>query len=140
MPSFMVFPLVDARATTTRHNAAVHFSRSLQLSHTARFQRQRLRVMPQTTLRAGLVGYGFAGQTFHAPVLSAVPGLMLGAVASSQPHKVHADWPDVDVVPDVDALLRRTDIDLIVVATPNAQHHPVAKAALAAGKHVVVDK
>jgi len=46
----------------------------------------------------------------------------------------------VDVVPDVDALLRRADIDLIVVATPNAQHHPVAKAALAAGKHVVVDK
>lgn len=96
--------------------------------------------MPQTTLRAGLVGYGFAGQTFHAPVLSAVPGLVLGAVASSQPHKVHADWPAVDVVPDVDALLRRTDIDLVVVATPNAQHHPVARAALAAGKHVVVDK
>ncbi|SCK57169.1 Predicted dehydrogenase [Variovorax sp. HW608] len=96
--------------------------------------------MSQTTLRAGLVGYGFAGQTFHAPVLSAVPGLELGAVASSQPHKVHADWPGVDVVPDVDALLRRTDIDLIVVAAPNAQHHPVAKAALAAGKHVVVDK
>ncbi|MBO9647054.1 MAG: oxidoreductase [Variovorax sp.] len=96
--------------------------------------------MPQTTLRAGLVGYGFAGQTFHAPVLSAVPGLVLGAVASSQPHKVHADWPDVDVVPDVDALLRRTDIDLVVVAAPNAQHHPVAKAALGAGKHVIVDK
>ncbi len=96
--------------------------------------------MPTDTLRAGLVGYGFAGQTFHAPVLSAVPGLLLGAVASSQPHKVHADWPGVDVVPDVDALLRRRDIDLVVVATPNAQHHPVAKAALAAGKHVVVDK
>lgn len=96
--------------------------------------------MPKTTLRAGLVGYGFAGQTFHAPVLSAATGLELGAVASSQPHKVHADWPGVDVVPDVGALLRRSDIDLIVVATPNAQHHPVAKAALAAGKHVVVDK
>ncbi|WP_431276706.1 oxidoreductase [Variovorax ureilyticus] len=96
--------------------------------------------MPKTTLRAGLVGYGFAGQTFHAPVLSAVSGLELGAVASSQPHKVHADWPGVDVVPDVGALLRRSDIDLIVVATPNAQHHPVAKAALTAGKHVVVDK
>src|ERR1700751_5833757 len=96
--------------------------------------------MPQPTLRAGLVGYGFAGQTFHAPVLSAVPGLELGVVASSQPHKVHADWPGVDVVPDVEALLRRSDIDLGVVATPNAQHHPVAKAALAAGKHVVVGK
>jgi predicted dehydrogenase len=96
--------------------------------------------MSHPPLRAGLIGYGFAGQTFHAPVLCAVPGLQLGAVASSQPHKVHADWPDVDVVPDVDALLRRGDIDLVVIATPNAQHHPLAKAALTAGKHVVVDK
>jgi len=96
--------------------------------------------MTSTPLRVGLVGYGFAGQTFHAPVLSAVPGLELAAVASSQPHKVHADWPGVAVVPDVSALVGRRDIDLVVVATPNAQHHPVAKAALEAGKHVVVDK
>ena len=96
--------------------------------------------MTDTPLRAGLVGYGSAGQTFHAPVLSAVPGLQLAAVASSQPHKVHADWPGVAVVPDAAALVDRPDIDLVVVATPNAQHHPVAKAALEAGKHVVVDK
>ncbi len=96
--------------------------------------------MTAEPLRAGLVGYGFAGQTFHAPVLSAVPGLVLAAVASSQPHKVLADWPGVDVVPDVAALVARSDIDLVVVATPNAQHFPVARAALEAGKHVVVDK
>ncbi|RYF30161.1 MAG: oxidoreductase [Comamonadaceae bacterium] len=91
-------------------------------------------------LRAGLVGYGFAGQTFHAPVLSAVPGLELVAVASSQPDKVQADWPGVAVVPDVAALVARPDVDLVVVATPNAQHHPVARLALEAGKHAVVDK
>lgn len=96
--------------------------------------------MPSLPLKAGLVGYGFAGQTFHAPVLSAVTGLELAAVASSQPHKVHADWPGVDVVPDVGALLRRDDIDLVVVAAPNAQHYPLARLALEAGKHVVVDK
>ncbi|MFM9923416.1 oxidoreductase [Variovorax sp. H27-G14] len=96
--------------------------------------------MTATPLRAGLVGYGFAGQTFHAPVLSAVPGLVLAAVASSQPHKVLADWPGVDVVPNVAALVARSDIDLVVVATPNAQHFPVARAVLEAGKHVVVDK
>ena len=96
--------------------------------------------MTSAPLRAGLVGYGFAGQTFHAPVLSAVPGLELAAVASSQPDKVNADWPGVAVVPDVDTLVARSDIDLVVVATPDAQHYPVARAALEAGKHVVVDK
>ena len=96
--------------------------------------------MTSRTLRAGLVGYGFAGQTFHAPVLSAVPGFELAAVASSQPQKVNADWPKAAVVPDVAALVARPDIDLVVVATPNALHYPVAKVALEAGKHVVVDK
>ncbi len=96
--------------------------------------------MTLPTLRAGLVGYGFAGQTFHAPVLSAVPGLEMVAVASSNPEKVLADWPGTVVLPDVGALATLPDLDLIVVATPNAQHFPVAKAALEAGKHVVVDK
>lgn len=91
-------------------------------------------------LRVGLVGYGFAGRTFHAPVLSAVPGLQLAAVASSQPGQVQADWPGVPVEPDAQALLRRSDIDLVVIAAPNAQHHPLARDALKAGKHVVVDK
>jgi len=96
--------------------------------------------MASSLLRVGLVGFGFAGQTFHAPVLSAVPGLTLAAVASSQAPKVHAAWPGVQVVPDAAALLARADIDLVVIATPNAQHHPLAAAALRAGKHVVVDK
>ncbi|RYF29990.1 MAG: oxidoreductase, partial [Comamonadaceae bacterium] len=68
--------------------------------------------MTVKTLRAGLVGYGFAGQTFHAPVLSAVPGIELAAVASSQPDKVRADWPRAEVVSDVGALVARPDIDL----------------------------
>ncbi|MDP9901368.1 oxidoreductase [Variovorax ginsengisoli] len=91
-------------------------------------------------LRVGLVGYGFAGRTFHAPVLSAVPGLQLAAVASSQPAQVQADWPGVPVESDAQALLRRSDIDLVVIAAPNAQHHPLARDALKSGKHVVVDK
>ena len=96
--------------------------------------------MTSRILRAGLVGYGFAGQTFHAPVLSAVPGLQLGAIMSSQADKANADWPDATVVPDLAALLALQDIDLVVVAAPNDAHFPVAKAALEAGKHVVVDK
>jgi predicted dehydrogenase len=91
-------------------------------------------------VRVGLVGYGFAGKTFHAPVIAGVPGLRLVAVASSDPARVHADWPGMAVEPDVDRLLARDDIDLVVVATPNASHHPIARAALQAGCHVVVDK
>jgi predicted dehydrogenase len=92
------------------------------------------------TLNVGLVGYGFAGKTFHAPVIAGVPGLQLVAVASSDAARVQADWPGMAVEPQVAGLLARGDIDLVVVATPNASHHLIARAALQADCHVVVDK
>lgn len=87
-----------------------------------------------------VVGYGLAGQTFHAPLISATPGLALRAVVSSRPEAVHADWPEVEVLPDLDVALSRDDIGLIVVATPDALHAEQAIAALEAGRNVVVDK
>jgi predicted dehydrogenase len=91
-------------------------------------------------LRAALLGFGYAGRTFHVPLLSAVPGLHLALVASSQPGKVHAVLPDAEVIADSLSAATRADIDLVVIATPNATHAPLAEAALRAGKHVVVDK
>lgn len=87
-----------------------------------------------------VVGYGLAGQTFHAPLIAATPGLTLTAVVSSRPDAVRADLPDADVLPDLDAALARDDIRLIVVATPDALHAEQSIAALQAGKSVVVDK
>lgn len=96
--------------------------------------------MDREVVGVGLVGYGFAGRTFHAPVIAGVPGLRLAAVASSQPDAVHRDWPQVRVVADPAALLVSSDVDVVVIATPNDSHHPLTRAALEAGKHVVVDK
>jgi predicted dehydrogenase len=96
-----------------------------------------LRAMP---IRIGLVGYGYAGRTFHAPLAAGVPGLALTVVASRDAARVHADWPGVEVVATPEALVAHPAVDLVVVATPNATHHPIARAALSAGRHVVVDK
>jgi scyllo-inositol 2-dehydrogenase (NADP+) len=91
-------------------------------------------------LNVGLVGYGFAGATFHAPLIRAVPGLSLAHVASSRPDAVRAAHPQAQVHADAQALLAAPDVDVVVVATPNATHAPLARQALRAGKHVVVDK
>ncbi|GHD62035.1 oxidoreductase [Jeongeupia chitinilytica] len=91
-------------------------------------------------LQVGLIGYGHAGKTFHAPLIAATPGLKLAAIASSRPLAVGADWPDVGVEPDAEALIARRDLDLVVIATPNDSHAPLARAALLAGRNVVVDK
>lgn len=92
------------------------------------------------SLNVALVGYGYVGQTFHAPLIDATPGLVLRTVVSSDPAKVAADFPAVRVVADLDAALADSAIDLVVIATPNALHAPQALAAFAAGKSVVVDK
>ncbi len=91
-------------------------------------------------LKVGLVGYGYAGKTFHAPLIAAVPALELVAVASRDRARVHADWPAVSVHADPLTLVARGDLDLVVIASPNDSHHPLAHAALRAGRHVVVDK
>src|SRR4051794_8470341 len=96
--------------------------------------------MQQSTLNVGLIGYGYSAKTFHAPLISAVPGLSLVAVASSDPNKVQLDFPGMTVYRDPCALTRAENIDVVVIATPNASHAPLARAALAAKKHVVIDK
>lgn len=89
-------------------------------------------------LNVGLVGFGFAGKVFHAPVLRAAPGLRLTTIVRRH-GPPDPPYADVDVVPSVDELLTRA-IDLVVIATPNTSHHPIAKQCLLAGRHVVVDK
>lgn len=91
-------------------------------------------------LRVALIGYGFAGKTFHAPLIAATPGLSLSLVGSRDPAKVHADHPRIKVIDDPLAAVTDPRADLVVIATPNDSHAPLARAALAAGKHVVVDK
>ena len=92
------------------------------------------------SLNVALVGYGYVGKTFHAPLIAATPGLALHSVVSSDPAKVAADFPDARVVAELEAALADPAIDLVVIATPNALHAPQAIAALQAGKAVVVDK
>lgn len=91
-------------------------------------------------IRVGILGYGFATSTFHAPLIAAVPGLQLVAISSSQGEQVRQQWPHVQALPNAQALMARQDIDLVVIPTPNDTHYDLACQALAAGKHVVVDK
>lgn len=91
-------------------------------------------------LRIGLMGFGFAGATFHAPVISASGRTQVAAIATGQPDRAHAAYPDARVVADLDALLALDDIECVVIATPNDTHFELARRVLEAGRHVVVDK
>lgn len=89
--------------------------------------------------RVGLIGYGLAGASFHAPLLSVEPAFHLSAIVTRSADAVARDWPGARVV-SVDALMADPEIDLVIVATPNDSHASLAERALLAGKHVVVEK
>ncbi len=91
------------------------------------------------TIRVGLIGYGYAGKTFHAPLLQSVPGVSIVVVGSRRPELVQAEIPGV-IVCSADEVPAHPEVDLVVIATPNESHFRLASAALRSGKGVVVDK
>jgi scyllo-inositol 2-dehydrogenase (NADP+) len=88
----------------------------------------------------GLIGFGLAGKCFHAPVIRAVPGVRLAAIVQRSGDEAARVYPDVRVVRSVEELLALETIRLVVIATPNQTHFPLAKQCLEAGRDVVVDK
>ena len=100
---------------------------------------------PPGELRAGLIGYGTAGRYFHAPLLASVDGIGVSAVVTSDAGRaaqaVEELGPRLRVFDTADELLARTEeLDLVVIASPNRTHVPLARRALEAGLPVVVDK
>jgi scyllo-inositol 2-dehydrogenase (NADP+) len=93
-------------------------------------------------LRVAIIGYGLAGRVFHAALVAATPGLTVDSVVTRSPQRAgeaFLDHPGVHISPSVPDVLDRRP-DLVVVATPNHAHAPIALAALARGIGVVVDK
>lgn len=91
-------------------------------------------------IEVGLIGFGLAGRAFHAPVIRAVPGLHLAAIVQRSGMEAAEKYPDVRIVRNLDELLGIEEIRLVVIATPNDTHYPLARQCLTAGHDVVIDK
>src|SRR5271155_5777421 len=88
----------------------------------------------------GLIGFGLAGRAFHAQVISRVPGLRLAAILQRCGNEAAEQYPDARIVRSAEELLSISEIRLVVIATPNDSHYPLARQCLAAGRDVLVDK
>ncbi|MGO9086875.1 MAG: Gfo/Idh/MocA family oxidoreductase [Candidatus Sulfotelmatobacter sp.] len=91
-------------------------------------------------VRVGLIGFGLAGQAFHAPVILGVPGMELACILERHGSRAVQRYPKVRVARTLDEMLSDETIGLCVVATPNDSHFSYTKACLEAGRDVVVDK
>jgi scyllo-inositol 2-dehydrogenase (NADP+) len=95
-------------------------------------------------LRTAIIGYGLAGRVFHAPLVAATEGLAVKSVVTSNAERraqVALRYPQAELLGSPAELWERADDhDLIVVATPNDSHAPLATEAIDRGLPVVVDK
>ena len=90
-------------------------------------------------INLALIGYGYVGRIFHAPLIEATGGLRLHSIVSRQAG-IGGAHPGARVSADRAQVLADPQVDAVVIATPNDTHAPIALEALQAGKHVLVDK
>ena len=90
-------------------------------------------------MKVGLVGFGMVAERFHAPLITAEPGLQLTHVVERHKNRSQQLYPEVSVVRSLEQLLA-SPVEMVVILTPNTLHFPQARQALKAGKHVVLDK
>ncbi|NMM48767.1 oxidoreductase [Marinigracilibium pacificum] len=94
------------------------------------------------TIKVGISGFGMAGSVFHAPIIASCSKTELVAINTSNPqaeHTIKETYPNVNIFQSYEDLLA-SNVDLIVIPTPNETHFQLAKQALEAGKNVVIDK
>ena len=89
-------------------------------------------------LNVGIVGYGQIARVQHAPALAAIPGLRLRAIASPIPIQ---GGPDVPVYASLAEMLgREPELDAVALCTPPQIRYGLARQALDAGRHVLLEK
>ena len=96
--------------------------------------------MATREIGVGVIGYGLGGRVFHAPFVSAVPGLKLIAIMQRTGDEAAKAYPTARIDRSLETVLHDKSIELVVVSTPNETHFVLAKRVLQAGKHVVIDK
>jgi predicted dehydrogenase len=91
-------------------------------------------------ISTAVISFGISAKTFHTPFITTNPGFSLDMVMERSGETAKDLYPNVQVVKTLEDVLNNPKIELVVIASPNTTHFSYAKAAMLAGKHVVVEK
>ena len=93
-----------------------------------------------TQIKAALLSFGMSGRVFHAPFITEHPGFELMGSWERSKKTIQQHYPEAKSYISLESLLQDSSVDLVVVNTPTYTHYELAKSALLANKHVVVEK
>ncbi|MCA8831177.1 Gfo/Idh/MocA family oxidoreductase [Hymenobacter pini] len=91
-------------------------------------------------IQTGLLAFGMSGRIFHAPFVQAHAGFQLRAVVERSRKQAQQHYPTVTSYDSVAELLADPALELVIINTPNDTHFALARQALQAGKHVLIEK
>src|SRR5690348_5096950 len=95
--------------------------------------------MALRSIRIGIIGAGSITREKHLPNLHKIQGVEVVAVSNrtrASSEKVGRDFRIPAVADDWKDIIKKTDVDVVLIGTNPHMHLPVTLAALDAGKHV----
>jgi scyllo-inositol 2-dehydrogenase (NADP+) len=90
-------------------------------------------------IKTALCAFGMSGRVFHAPFIQLHQGFELIGAYERSTNVIQQYYPKAKSFDNLEELLQ-ADVDLIIVNTPTNTHYDIAREALIAEKHVVVEK
>ena len=91
-------------------------------------------------IQVALASFGMSGKVFHGPLLKANKGFIVKKIYERSKNESASMFPDSEIVRNYSKIINDPEIDLVIVNVPDKLHYSFAKAALKAGKHVVLEK
>lgn len=96
--------------------------------------------MQTSPIKTAVISYGISAKTFHLPFITTNEGYELTTIMERSGETALEKYPGIKITKTIEDVVADTNVELVVIASPNTTHFPYAKAALLAGKHVVVEK
>lgn len=91
-------------------------------------------------IKTGIASFGLSGKVFHAPFIECNDAFELTSICERSKDEARKTYPHVKIVKSFDELIADSSLELIIVNTPDVTHFDYCRAALQAGKHVIVEK
>ena len=92
------------------------------------------------SIKTAITSFGMSGLVFHGPLLKENQGFEVVNILERSKNISRKLFPEAKIVRSYNEILGNSEVELVIVNTPDKFHYQMAKQALLSGKHIVVEK